>query len=66
MIPPLTTILFDLFITPLELFFEVVFSIAYRIVDNPGFAIIILSLAVNFLVLPLYKRADEAGSRRSV
>ncbi|MBQ7275031.1 MAG: membrane protein insertase YidC [Clostridiales bacterium] len=59
MIPSLMTILFDLFITPLELFFEVVFSIANRIVGNPGFAIIILSLAVNFLVLPLYKRADE-------
>ena len=48
-----------LFIYPLELLFEVVFSIANRIVGHPGFAIIILSLAVNFLVLPLYKRADE-------
>ncbi|MBP3811194.1 MAG: hypothetical protein ILA15_10795, partial [Clostridiales bacterium] len=51
--------LYTLFIYPLELFFEVVFSIAHRIVGHPGFAIIILSLAVNFLVLPLYKRADE-------
>ncbi len=59
MIPSFLTILFTLFITPLELFFEVVFTIANRIVGNPGFAIIILSLAVNFLVLPLYKRADE-------
>ena len=59
MIPSFITILFDLFIRPLELFFEVVFSIANRIVGHPGFAIIILSLAVNFLVLPLYKRADE-------
>ena len=59
MIPSILTIFFDLVIRPLELFFEVVFSIANRIVGNPGFAIIILSLAVNFLVLPLYKRADE-------
>ena len=51
--------LYTIFIYPLELFFEVVFSIANRIVGHPGFAIIILSLAVNFLVLPLYKRADE-------
>ena len=51
--------LYTLFIYPLELLFEVVFSIANRIVGHPGFAIIILSLAVNFLVLPLYKRADE-------
>ena len=53
------SMLYTLLIYPLELFFEVVFSIAHRIVGNPGFAIIILSLAVNFLVLPLYKRADE-------
>ena len=36
-----------------------VFAIANRVVGNPGLAIIILSLAVNFLVLPLYNRADE-------
>ncbi len=51
--------LYTIFIYPLELFFEVVFSIANRVVGNPGLAIIILSLAVNFLVLPLYNRADE-------
>ncbi len=51
--------LYTIFIYPLELFFEVVFSIANRIVNNPGWAIIVLSLAVNFLVLPLYNRADE-------
>lgn len=51
--------LYTVLIYPLELFFEVVFSIANRIVSNPGWAIIVLSLAVNFLVLPLYKRADE-------
>ena len=51
--------LYTILIYPLELFFEVVFSVANRIVGNPGFAIIMLSLAVNFLVLPLYKRADE-------
>ena len=51
--------LYTVFIFPLRLFFEVVFSIANRVVGNPGLAIIILSLAVNFLVLPLYNRADE-------
>ena len=51
--------LYTLFIYPLELLFEVVFSIANKIVGHPGLAIIMLSLAVNFLVLPLYKRADE-------
>ncbi|MBP5180220.1 MAG: membrane protein insertase YidC [Clostridiales bacterium] len=51
--------LYTVFIYPLELFFEIVFTIANRIVGNPGWAIIILSLVVNFLVLPLYNRADE-------
>ena len=51
-------ILHNILIGPLELFFEVVFVLANRIIDNPGLSIIALSLAMNFLVLPLYKRAD--------
>lgn len=54
----LGTILYRILIGPLELFFEVVFVIANRHVDNPAYAIIFLSLAMNFLVLPLYRRAD--------
>lgn len=50
--------LYNLFIGPLELFFEVVFSLANRVIQNPGLSIIFLSLAMNFLVLPLYKQAD--------
>ena len=53
------TVLYTLILSPLELLFEVVFTIAYRIIGNPGLSIIFLSLAFNFLVLPLYKRADE-------
>lgn len=51
-------ILYTIIIGPLELFFEVVFVIANNHVSNPAFAIILLSLAMNFLVLPLYRRAD--------
>ncbi|MBR4556867.1 MAG: YidC/Oxa1 family membrane protein insertase [Clostridiales bacterium] len=36
-----------------------VFFYAYKYSQNVVFSIIIISLAVNFLVLPLYKRADE-------
>ncbi len=50
--------LYKLLIGPLELLFEVIFSVANGFVQNPGFAIVFLSLAMNFLVLPLYKRAD--------
>ena len=53
------TALYTLIISPLELLFEVVFVVANRIIGNEGLSIIFLSLAVNFLVLPLYKRADE-------
>ena len=51
-------ILGTLFIKPLQLLFEVVFVMANRVVGDPGLAIIALSLAMNFLVLPLYRRAD--------
>ena len=54
----LWAILYRILIGPLELFFETVFEIAARHVDNPAYAIIFLSLAMNFPVLPLYRRAD--------
>jgi len=50
--------IYKLFVGPLELLFELIFSLVYRHLDNAGPSIIILSLAVNFLVLPLYRRAD--------
>lgn len=43
---------------PLVLIMEFVFSVIYRNTDNVGIAIVAVSLAVNFLSLPLYKRAD--------
>ena len=43
---------------PLELIFEVVYVMTYRVIENPGLSIIVLSLVMNVLVLPLYKRAD--------
>ena len=51
-------ILYTLFIGPLELFFEVLYAYANRLIDNPGLSIICLSIVMNFLVLPLYKKAD--------
>ena len=61
-------ILGTLLIKPLQLLFEVVFVMANRVVGDPGLAIIALSLAMNFLVLPLYRRADamqRKSARRS-
>ena len=53
------TALYTLIISPLELLFEIIFMVANKIIGNYGLSIIFLSLAVNFLVLPLYKRADK-------
>ena len=50
--------LYNFIIRPLFLFFEFVFVKAYALTGNYGFTIICLSLVVNFLILPLYRRAD--------
>ena len=53
-----SSILETIFIGPLKLIFEVIYQYALGFVKNPGFAIIFLSLVMNILVLPLYRRAD--------
>lgn len=52
-------ILFQIFIEPLVLLFEVLYKISLQLIGDSALAIIPLSLAVNFLCLPLYLRADE-------
>ncbi len=51
-------LIYMVFIGPLELLFEIVYGIFYRYFYNPGLAIFFLSLVINILVLPLYRRAD--------
>ena len=53
----LGSMLSTLLIGPLKLIFEVIFSLVNRL-DNPGLSIVALSLCMNLLVLPLYRRAD--------
>ena len=53
------SLLYSMIILPIKLLFEVIFTTANRLTGNIGLSIIILSLTVNLLVLPLYKRADE-------
>ena len=52
------SMLFNLIIGPLKLLFEFIFALANRL-GNPGLSIIVLSLCMNILVLPLYRRADK-------
>lgn len=54
----LSEILGTVLLGPLKLIFEVIFSTALSLIDDPGFAIIALSLCMNTLLIPLYKRAD--------
>lgn len=51
-------ILDSLLFQPLQLLFEVIYVNANRVIGNPGLSIIVLSLVMNFLVQPLYMRAD--------
>lgn len=51
-------ILRNIFLVPLELIFEAIFTLAFNITHSEGVAIILLSLVVSTLVLPLFKRSD--------
>lgn len=51
-------ILSTLLLSPLELIFEFIFKFSNQTLNNPGFSIMALSLAVNLLLMPLYRRAD--------
>ena len=53
----LWSLLGNLVIGPLKILFETIFMLVNRI-GKPGLSIIVLSLAMNTLVLPLYRRAD--------
>ena len=55
----ISELLYSLLIKPIILLFEVLFSMVFKAVPIPLVALTVMSLAVNILVLPLYKRADE-------
>ena len=50
--------LFFILIQPLVLLIEFIFTEMYRIFGNYGVAIIMVSVVVNILIFPLYKRSD--------
>ena len=50
------TALYTLIIYPIELLFEIVFSIILGLSGNVAVSIIILSLVFNLVVLPLYRQ----------
>ena len=52
------SLLYQLIFLPLQIMFEVIYYLAFKLIGNPGVAIIALSFVFNLLVLPLYNRAD--------
>ena len=51
--------IYTLLIRPLELLFEVSYYYIDKLFHHPGISIIGLSLIMNFLVFPLYRRAEK-------
>lgn len=51
--------LYQLLIYPIEILLEIVFSVLYDIRHDVGLSILGVSIVVNFLMLPLYNRADR-------
>lgn len=52
-------VLNSLILGPLTILFESIFALTNTLISNPGLSIVALSLIMNILVLPLYKRADD-------
>lgn len=52
-------ILDSIFLGPLKMIFELIFNVSYIVTENVWVSIILLSLLMNFLVLPLYMSADK-------
>ena len=50
--------LHKLILGPIELFFDVIFALSMQMTESPVISIVIMSLAFNLLVLPLYRKAD--------
>ncbi len=58
--------LYHLTIRPLEILFETIFFILFGLTGKPLFTIVGLSIFVNILVLPLYRRADKLQSEQRI
>lgn len=58
-------ILYTVFIGPLKTLFEFIFTVSYFLTNNGGLSILFLSLSVNFLLMPLYKKANEIQEKEN-
>ena len=60
------TFLYNLVLGPLVLLFDIIFTVFHHITLNKGLSILFLSLSVNLLILPLYRRADSLQEEERV
>lgn len=51
-------LLYGFIISPIEVIVEFTYAFMHRILKNPGLAIVAVSIVIQTLVLPLYKRSD--------
>ena len=54
----ITEILYTLLLGPLQLVPEAVYAMVSKVIHNPGWSVVVLSLAMNCLLLLLYNRVD--------
>lgn len=54
----MSNILYNLLVMPIQMVVEITYSIMSRFLGNKGLAIIAVSLVIQTLILPLYKRSD--------
>lgn len=52
------SILYDILIQPLVVAYDLLYTVLYGMIEDPVLAILALSIAINLLVLPLYRKAD--------
>ncbi len=58
-------ILYHIVVLPVEYLLGVIYVLLFRFLEHPGYAIIGVSIVVNFLILPLYLRADSLQEEES-
>jgi len=54
----MSSILYYLIIYPIEFIVDLVFTLMHMLLGNPGLSIVAVSVVINFLILPMYKRSD--------
>ena len=50
--------LYNLFIAPIEILVEIIYGIMYKLLGNYGFTVIAVSIVIQTIILPLYKKSD--------